>query len=62
MKNPKRQTPKPKEAPTPKKQSPIVYPNPTPQADGWIVRDEPASDGKRHPFDLEDRTASLAKQ
>src|SRR5215208_1125744 len=63
MKNPKRQTPKPRESPksnhqpTPVKHvAPSIYQNNGDRA-FLLKEDQPLSPESRHPFDLEERTA-----
>jgi four helix bundle protein len=63
MKTPKRQTPKPKEAPIPKQHSTkTVYSEVNSAKSAWVLHDEPSSNGdRRHPFDLEERTARFGE-
>jgi four helix bundle protein len=70
MKNPKRQTvknskhqaPNIREAPNHKEQPTTNgYPSSSPATNDWVLRDEPTSNGERHAFDLEERTAKFGE-
>jgi four helix bundle protein len=61
MKSLKRQSPNSRGAPIPETQPRTVYANANAEGDGWILRDEPAPNRKKHPFDLEERTAQFGE-
>ena len=46
----------------PKEQPKVVYPSVNSTSGDWMLHDEPAPNGnRRHPFDLEERTAQFGE-